>query len=348
MLDLNKAENDIIVSRKDILSRVSDDQIFRYYIGGFKLNKAMKSPLRKDSVPSFGLFYSNHHQKILFKDHATGAFGDAFDIVRHIFGLTLYEACVKINIDFNLGFRCPEGVKGKYKPIIKVAKRNIELSSDKQLGVKFRLWKECDHKYWTVKYGLKEKQLKYFNIFPIDKVFLGKDVIWSHTKENPIYAYIFLKDGKYTYKCYRPLEKDKRYKWLSSTNRTILQGWDQLPKTGDTLILTKSLKDVVVYRTLGFYGLSCQNELGVVKDTVIDELRTRFKRIVLNNDFDYAGVTGTNLMKRAYNLPYFFLQDFRTRSNGYKDISDYREWHTKDAAMTLIKYKLRKIWPMIY
>lgn len=348
MLDLNKANTEDIVSRDGILSKISDDQIFRYYIGDFKLNKAMKSPLRKDTVPSFGLFYSKYHQKLMFKDHATGAFGDAFDIVRHIFGLTLYEACVKINIDFNLGFRCPEGKKGKYEPIIKVAKRNIELTGDKKLGVKFRKWKQCDYNYWTVKYDINEKQLKYYNVFPVEKVFLGKDVIWSHRDDNPIYTYIFYKDGKYTYKCYRPLEKDKRYKWISSTNRTVLQGWDQLPKTGDTLILTKSLKDVIVYRTVGFYGLSCQNELGVIKDTVIEELRSRFKRIVLNNDFDYAGVTGTNLMKRAYNLPYFFLQDFRTRSNGYKDISDYREWHTKDASITLIKDKLRKIWPMLY
>tara|TARA_R110000765_G_scaffold93781_7_gene176817 strand:+ start:13571 stop:14617 length:1047 start_codon:yes stop_codon:yes gene_type:complete len=348
MLDLNTANTEDIVSRDGILKKISDEQIFRHYIGDFKLNKAMTSPIRKDNVPSFGLFYSSHHQKLMFKDHATGAFGDAFDIVRHIFGLSLYQACVKINIDFNLGFRCPEARQGKYEPVIKVAKRNIDLTGDKQLGVKFRKWKQCDYNYWTVKYDINEKQLKYFNIFPIDKAFLGRDVIWSHRDDNPIYAYIFFKDGKYTYKCYRPREKDKRYKWISSTNRTVLQGWDQLPATGDTLILTKSLKDVLVYRTLGFFALSCQNELGMIKDTVIEELRGRFKRIVLNNDFDYAGVTGTNLMKKAYNLPYFFLQDFRTRSDGYKDISDYREWHTKDASITLIKNKLRIIWPMIY
>ena len=344
MLDLNKANTEDIVSRDGILSKISDEQIFKEYIGEFKLNKAMCSPIRKDNVPSFGLFYSTHHQKLMFKDHATGAFGDAFDIVRHIYGLTLYQACIKINIDFNLGFRCPDSNKGKYVPVLKVAKRNIELTGDRALGVKFRKWKHCDQRYWNEKYDITEKQLKYYNIFPIDKVFLGKDVVWSHMDNNPIYAYIFYKDGKYTYKCYRPLETDKRYKWMSSTNRTVLQGWDQLPKTGDTLILTKSLKDVVVYRTLGFYALSCQNELGMIKDTVIEELRSRFKKIVINNDFDYAGVTGTNLMKKAYGLPYFFLQDFKTRSNGYKDISDYKEWNSKDKSISFIKTKLEKIW----
>ncbi len=348
MLDLNKAESGDIVSRDNILTKISDDQIFRQYIGEFKLGKTISSPLRRDSTPSFGLFYSSTHQKIMFKDYATGEYGDAFDIVRHIFGISLYQACVKINMDFELGFRCPDAREGKYKPVIRVAKRNIELPADKQLGVKFRKWKECDRIYWTIKYGLNEKQLKYFNIFPIEKVFLGTSVIWTHTPTNPIYAYIFYKDGKYTYKCYRPLEPDKRYKWISSTNRTILQGWDQLPATGDTLILTKSLKDVAVYRTLGIYAIACQNELGMVKDTVVDELRSRFKRIALNNDFDYAGVTGTNLMRKAYDLPYFFLQNFKTRSNGFKDISDFREWHSKEASIKLINNELRKIWKFLY
>ena len=231
----------------------------------------------------------------------------------------------------------------KYEPVIKVAKRNIELTGNKALGVKFRKWKQCDYNYQTVKYDINEKQLKYYKIFPVENVFLGRDIIWSHRDDNPIYVYVFYKDGKYTYKCYRPLEKDKRYKWISSTNRTVLQGWDQLPATGDTLILTKSLKDVVVYRTLGFYALACQNELGMIKDTVIDELRSRFDRIVLNNDFDYAGVTGTNLMKKAYNLPYFFLQSFRTRSNGYKDISDFKEWHSIDASGKIINDNLENL-----
>jgi len=344
MLDLNSANDEEIVSRDAILSKISDADIIKHYIGEFKLNKSMHSPLRKDNIPSFVVFASKYHQKLMFKDHATGAFGDAFDIVRHIYGMSLYDACGVINRDFNLGFRYSATKAGKYQPVIKVAKRNIELPSDRQLGVKFRKWKQCDKQYWNTKYSLTSKQLKFFNIFPVQHVFLGSEIIWSHSDDNPIYAYLFLKDGKYTYKCYRPLEKDKRYKWISSTNRTILQGWDQLPATGDLLILTKSLKDVAVYRTLGYIGLSCQNELGVIKDTVVEELRSRFKRIVLQNDFDYAGVTGTNLMKKAYNLPYFFLQDFSTRSNGLKDISDYREWHSKDATIKFINDKLKTIW----
>ena len=195
MLDLNKANTEDIVTREGILNKITDSQIFRQYIGEFKLNKSMCSPLRKDSVPSFGLFYSTHYQKIMFKDHAQGAFGDAFDIVRHMFNLTLYQACIKINLDFNLGFRCPDAKEGKYIPVFTTAKRNLELSPDRALGVKYRRWKHCDNHYWNIKYDLVEAQLTYFHIFPVDKVFLGKDVVWQHADNNPIYVYVFFKDG---------------------------------------------------------------------------------------------------------------------------------------------------------
>jgi len=339
MLDLNDEGANDIVSRDGILAKTTDKAIFTYYIGDY--SKSMKSPLRADNVPSFSVFFSDHHQKLMFKDHAQGHFGDCFDIVRLIFGLSFYNACVRINEDLELGFDCPESDSINAVPIVTISKTNIDMPKHKQLGVKFRSWLNCDHMYWTIKYGLKEHHLKYYNVFPVSTVLLGNDVVWTHSDDNPIYAYLFYKDNKYYYKVYRPLSPDKQFKWMSSTNRTVIQGWDQLPKTGDTLILTKSLKDVMVYRTLGLYAVSCQNEISIIKDTVMDELKSRFKRIVINQDHDPAGIQGTEQLAELYDLPYYYLEES-------KDISDYKEWHTKNDTIKLINLKLNKIWPGLY
>ena len=341
MLDLDSVNANEIVSREGILSKVTDDDIFRYYIGDY--SKSMKSPIRKDNVPSFSVFYSEYHRKLMFKDHAQGYFGDCFDLVRLIYKLgSFYEACVRINDDLKLGFNAPRSSVVNSKPLLTVAKRNIEMPKTRQLGVKFRRWGKCDYMYWTVKYDLKEEHLRYYNIFPVQSVFLGDSIVWKHTSEDPIYAYVFYKDNTYYYKVYRPLTKNKEFKWMSSTNRTVLQGWDQLPKTGTTLVITKALKDVVVYRTLSFYAIACQNEISMIKDTVMDELKSRFTRIVINQDHDPAGIQGTETLAEMYNLPYYYLTE------GAKDISDYREWHTRLNTLQLIKSKLRKIWPGLY
>lgn len=340
MLNLNDVDANDIVSREGILSRTTDDVIFQYYIGDY--SRSMKSPLREDSVPSFSVFYSEYHRKLMFKDHASGEFGDCFDIVRMIFDLSFYDTCVRINMDLNLGFKCPVSNAVYSAPRITVAKRNIEMPKDRQLGVKLRRWQQCDHMYWTIKYDLREKHLKFYNIFPVESVFLGNDIVWNHSDKDPIYAYAFFKDNTYYYKVYRPLTENKQFKWMSSTNRTILQGWDQLPKTGDTLILTKALKDVAVYRTLGYFAIACQNEISMIKDTVMDELKSRFKRIVINQDHDPAGIQGTEALAEAFDLPHFYL------TGAEKDISDYREWHSKAITKELIKSKLRELWPGIY
>jgi len=337
MLDLNDTGADNIVSREGILSRTSDSIIFQHYIGDY--SRSMKSPLREDSVPSFSVFYSKHHRKLMFKDHAAGDFGDCFDIVSLIYDISFYDACKKINADLSLGFDCPKSDRVYEKaPRLTVAKRNIEMPKDRELGVKFRSWKECDRMYWTVKYDLNEAHLRYYNILPVQTVFLGNDIAWTHSDNDPIYAYVFHKDGKYYYKVYRPLTEKKQFKWMSSTNRTILQGWDQLPETGDLLIITKALKDVVVYRKLGYYAISCQNEISIIKDTVMDDLKRRFKRVVINQDNDPAGIQGTETLAGLYDLPYFYL------TGAEKDISDYREWHTAENTNTLIQSKLKEIW----
>lgn len=348
MIDLNATSGEI-VSVENIRSKVSDMEIIRFYVGDVKIGDTICSPLRKDNLPSFAVFYSQYHQKPMFKDHATGNFGDAFDLVKQMYRLPgLYQACGRINEDMKLGFSCPEAKEINSTPVLITPKNRIRLPNNKKLGVKFRRWSQEDYNYWTIRYGVTEQQASFFGIFPVKSVFLGPTIIWEHSKDNPIYTYLFHKDGEYTYKIYRPLNPEKRFKWMSNTNVSVLQGWDQLPSKGELLILTKSLKDALIYRTLGFYALSCQNELGLIKDSVMEDLRNRFKRIVVQQDFDYAGVRGTNVIRKKYNLPYFFIQDFKTRSNGFKDISDYREWHSAEKTKLLISNKLRKIWPGLY
>lgn len=344
MLDLNNSFDKPKLSRKTILERLSEEQILTHYIGKFKLGGCMNSPLREDKIPSFSVFHSNYYNKLIWKDHSSGASGDVFDIVSELFMTDLYGALLRINNDFGLGLDSSNlnyvPSNTSYKEVRRINKIAYRKS---KLEVKYRRWSTCDYLYWTVKYGITEKQLKYYGIFPVDLVFVNDKIIWKSSKSNPIYVYVFYKDNEYTYKVYRPLEKDKRYKWLNNANRTILQGWDQLPKKGELLILTKSLKDVVVYRTLGIISLACQSELGIIKDSVMEELKSRFTNIILQNDFDYAGVTGTNAMRKMYDLPYVFLQNFRTRSNGLKDISDYREHHNQFETKSFIMNKLNNI-----
>tara|TARA_R110002020_G_scaffold208452_6_gene414200 strand:- start:11355 stop:12431 length:1077 start_codon:yes stop_codon:yes gene_type:complete len=349
MYDLESAQEfKNILTKEKITDELSDYEIFAFYLGfDFRIGKAMSSPFRKDDVPSWSV-YKSKSGKLRYTDFATGEGGQCFDFVKKMFGLSFYETLIKINNDFNLGF---DYNTNKYNGSnisvktegFKTNTKYIALPEKKDLGIKAQPFTIADKTYWE-SYGITVEMLKYYNIFSCNKVFLGDRVIYRYDRNNPAYAYLFFKDGRYTYKIYRPLEPTKCFKWMSNTNKTILQGWDQLPKKGNTLIITKALKDVIVLRTLGYYSLALQSEVSSIKNTVVDELYSRFDKIYILQDFDLAGVSGTNRLRKKYGFHYIFLQNFKTRNNQMKDISDYRQRNsiedTKEIVNKLITLKI--------
>src|SRR6187551_3924283 len=84
-----------------ILKRVSEYDIFRRYLGNFKLGGAIKSPFKKDSNPSLLIYTTGGH--VYYKDMRGGEFaGDCFTLVMQLFGLSFPEALNKLARDFGI------------------------------------------------------------------------------------------------------------------------------------------------------------------------------------------------------------------------------------------------------
>jgi hypothetical protein len=321
MYDLSQVnERKNLVAKDDILSHVSDYQIFSYYIEDFKVGRIICSPLRTDKNPSWKV-YKGRNGKLYFIDHSSHEYGDCFDFVMKLYNLSFAECLEKVAYDMGVSKTKPSfsNVKNKGKRVSHV---DTPVSYS-EIGVNKGSYTKEDLAYWA-SYGIDLGMLNKYRVVKCDRVFLNGRVFWVSTSDNPVFAYVFYKDGRYTMKIYRPKAK-KGERWLSNTNRTILQGWDQLPERAQTLIITKSLKDVMVLNSFGYPSLAMQNEVSSIKYTVVEELYSRFDEIYILQDFDYAGVTGVNKLRKAFDFKYFFIQSFSTRNNGLKDISDYRQ-----------------------
>lgn len=330
MYDFKQPED---LSKEAIETKISPYEIFSYYIGNdFDSGQVMISPLRKnDKQPSFSVFHSNKANTLLFKDFGVNESGDCYKFVQLLFRCTFREALIRINIDFNLKlwFNDMTHSLDKYQGFIS-NKKHLEITDKLPLQVKMQNFTYSDLLYWK-QYGIDEKMLKTFNVISISHLFYGNTVIATSSSNCPMFAYVFYKDGQHSFKIYRPLSKDKRKKWFSNTNRTILQGWDQLPSISNEIVITKSLKDVMVCTLLGHTSLSMQTETSMIKDTVMDEIRVRFNEVYVIQDFDYAGVKGVNKMRKMYFYVHpRFIQHLGNRSNGIKDISDYMAKYGKE------------------
>lgn len=302
-INLNSIVFDETLTGNDILKYVCQEEIYSYYIGeeiisGIKTN----SPLREDNIPSFSIFYHKSGNGILmFYDFATKDTGDCFMLVRKLFNLSLYKALFKIACDFKL---TTLKMTAERKQIVNSKK--IVYKGQIRIGIKSRSWKICDKKYWSQSGVIKPTLLRY-NVSPITHVFFNGN---AYKTELLAYAYIEYKDGEVSYKIYQPYSE--KYKWINNANYTIHQGYTQLPETGDLLIITKSIKDVMsLWDVTSTYSVGLQSESVMMKHSVMDEYKSRFKRVMCLFDNDRAGKNLSKEFTKEYNVPHFYMPELQ-------------------------------------
>lgn len=327
-INLNKK----VVTKEGILVHIQDIDVYRYYSGSdITMSGGLHSPLRDDTKPSFG-YFQGESGEICFKDFVLGS-GDFVKFVMIKFGLTYFEALSKIVVDFSLTTHF------HYKNIYKTKKdydpnnfqdreKLLNKANSLILQKKARKWKTYDLKFW-LQFGIDLDMLELYNVVPIDYIFINGNAIKADK-----YAYCFSewKDGKETYKFYQPFNES--YKWLNNHNDSVWQGWTQLPEKGDSLIITKSLKDVMsIVNILEIPAISLQAESVKPKEHIINELKDRFETIHVwydndfNSDRNWGREFSENLASK-YNLEKYEIPS----SYKCKDFSDLiKKYGTKES-----------------
>lgn len=285
-----------------IRAKISEYDAWKFYCPSFKeLKRQFCSELRKDRNPSCQIFAEG--EKLWYKDHGTGDLCDVFNYVQKKYGCNLTESCNIIGADFGLIRTNTPSNRGIPTLHQKVSYKQ----SNSVLEPYFRAWRIDDVQYWE-KYGISLEMLAQYGVTPCKFVLTDKMRI-DDSLLSPIYCYSFNRG----YKIYRPLAD--KYRWLNNSDKLVIQGYQQLPENGELLIITKSLKDVICYKILSFNAIAPQSESIELQEYIINHLKTRFKRIIINFDWDTCGITYTQKMNLQYNLPYFYIEET-------KDVSD--------------------------
>ena len=86
------------ITLEDILNKVSESEILYYYLNIDKVPCVIKSPLRLDKKPSFGL-YSTDGNRIFYNDFSTGDKGGLFDLLESLWNLSYDKVLEKIYSD---------------------------------------------------------------------------------------------------------------------------------------------------------------------------------------------------------------------------------------------------------
>ena len=295
---VSKGQDNININ--DVREITSDDEVVSKYLGINSVPIIMLSPLRKDKNPSLSIFRLPDGN-IGYKDFGTGEKGIVYDLLSKLWNISIKQVYRRIIDDYS-----PSNT------LINKTKRQRKLrKSCTTLNVKIREWRDWDLEYWN-KYGISKEWLEYAEVHPISTLFFNNDKT-TIPAEKYAYVYVERKDNKVTLKVYQPYSE--RFKWISKHDSSVWDLWTKIPITGDKLIITSSRKDALcVWSNSGIPSLSLQGEGYIPKESVINELKSRYKDIYVlyDNDFqsdvNHGRIYGKHLSE-LYNLKQIEIPD---------------------------------------
>lgn len=324
-----KGKKKVTLTIENILKRITEYDIFRFYMKGTKwnLNEGTHSPFRKDKHPSFMI--SNRYGNISFIDFGDSKYrGDCFTFVKMLHNLKNMDEVLKtIDRDFGLGIS--DGTfKSDYK---KITSQYKQPENKKKRYVKIQViprnFTKEELSYWN-EYHQDVSDLKRENVYSINKVFLNKKRFIIKKNE--------LKFGYYYngyWKIYRPFS-DKRRKWIP--NNVPITTLDGVPISNcDTLFINKSKKDYMVIKKLFPDTIAVQNEgIACFSKENIELMKKVSKNQILSFDSDIPGVQSSLEITKMFgfnycNVPKRYLaeniKDWAdlAKSYGMKTIEDY-------------------------
>lgn len=335
-----------IINLQYVYDNIDQLEMYRYYLGYYPNDREFyKSPFSSDTNPSLR-FKVDHNYKLIYKCFSTGKTGDCITLVKELFlGLSFQQILNKIVYDVQ-GNKISNKVIS-FQNSIKNANLDITRRSEIQV-ILFDKEPISFLNYWK-RFYIDSFLLELYDVRAAKTVLYKKDrddiseqpkSIKFYKDDNIIIRYLVNSE----YKIYKPLTNNKKDKWLSTFDYRCIFGFSQLDYSLDTIIISKSSKDVLVWRLLGYNAISLPTESSRLWKEFVDYLNSKFKYVICILDNDKAGYTSMENYKELWNIDFIVLPEGEERC---KDLAEIIETegivYTQSLVNVLIKEKINGI-----
>lgn len=289
------------ITKDFILSKVNQESIMQYYTGtDVNSKKLFLSPLRVDNHVTCSI-YKSKSGILYMHDFATNEHLDCWNLVMRLYNVSYFDALKIIAQDFNL-------VVGDFaKTSSPKIVESLKETESAKIQVQIKDFTEEELNWWK-SFGISKKTLKKYHVFSLQHVFLNGELKFTSSIQCPIYGYYFGKDKNHNekWKIYFPTRNEFRF--LNNTSKKLLQGYKQLPKTGELLIISKSMKDIMAMYEFNIPAVAPNSETLFINDKQLEEFKQRFKHILIFYDSDRPGKFNMAKIRREHpELNYYFL-----------------------------------------
>lgn len=264
--------------------------------------KAIKSIINKNErTDSLKFYYNRDLRDYYFKDFSSGEHGGAIKFLMLRDNLTYKEAIEKINTLLQ-------------KPISVNYNKNNIVKKEKEYTYSIDEYNDDDLEYWS-RYNITKELLIQHNVYPLINVRINN--VPYHNR----WIGYFNNYGKIM-QIYAP--KNSIYNNGDKKLFMTLHGnsYYYVNNNTDTIIITKSIKDMLVWIT--FFGNKYSyvtwmgENINYAKYLEFNILISKYKNRYINFDNDSTGLKRMQELSKKYNMK-------KLISIGYKNISDYVE-----------------------
>ena len=116
----------------------------------------------------------------------------------------------------------------------------------------------------------------------------------------------------------------------------MIQGSKMLPKSGEFVVVTKSLKDVMALYEFGIPAIAPNSENLFLTEAQYEKLQTKFQQIYILYDRDLPGVKSANRIRKKFDGLQVLLvpkvkdfTDYVKKYGTYKTFNLIEEWLEK-------------------
>jgi hypothetical protein len=304
-----------------ILDKISEYDIYKMYMPhqNWKINVVTYSPFRNEKNPSFIIGYRGGSLKYIdFGDSSKK--GGCFNFVMMLFNVSLNDALMMIDRDFDLGIVSGSSTKNYERIVADYAQPTATSKREYFIQVKPRKFTHEELAYWN-EYYQDIDDLRANNVYSIDTVYLNKQKFPMKDTE---LRFGYLYEGHW--KIYRPFA-DKKNKWMpNNVPITMMDGLDDITDC-DVAFINKSKKDYMVMKKVFPCCCAVQNEgMGCFSEENVEFIKENSERQILSFDSDETGVKNSKLISDKFgfdycNVPRIYLEE------GIKDWADLARIH---------------------
>ena len=320
------------ISSNEILSRASPLMIYEHFLGeSITRGTRYNSPFREDKNPSL-TFTVMENGAVLWRDW--GDFSqekpqDVFAFVMKLFNCSFYDSLKIINQELGLGLDGEPISINTSKTDFKARTETLRRKRYVPISVHRSFFKSHEIAFWE-QFGISIKTLADYDVFPVDYSSVNGFFYKRSSVGNPVFAFKFSSYKNDCYKIYAPYNK---HKWITNCPPSIIQGMDQLNLSGDLLIITKSLKDVMLLREFGYDAIAPQSESSMISVELFNQLKKRFDDFILFYDNDAPGKYASEKFSKELGINYILIPD----KYGEKDLSDFAKKYGTEKAKKILK-----------